>query len=306
MVNISMRVFLISSLLLSLVHNYILNQGSCAAADGIQQSPVNIVSTNSLYYDEKYFRLLSNNYDPLTSQSNWTVLTTERAIGFAPTANISNFGTALFVKDWSLTNFVLQKILFRVGTEHSIDGVFYDAELQLIHTVDANYYNPGRRVDFGANYLVISVPFKITEDNDPSANRIFNLTNLLGFSNGTSNTIMKRTSFVSMIQHQPSYLYQGSLNYDQCQPAWWLLFSQYHLIKRTDYNNLVSVTRANIPLDSDNKYVRSQSPLINPVYRNWNDLNKFTPRVTLLNFDSATFLNTNVLIIMAIVLFFLF
>ena len=99
----------ISLTILVFVKSYDFNTKSCSAAAG-QQSPINLDISQSLYFDERYFRFLSNNYNPLTKDNSWQYFEEEKAIGIAPTKNQTNFGSFVFVKDWAMYNFNLQKV----------------------------------------------------------------------------------------------------------------------------------------------------------------------------------------------------
>jgi len=260
------------------------------------QSPINLPLSDSLYYDEKYFRFLTNNYEPISKNTSWVVFADERAIGFTPSSVQKSFGSFVFVKDWAMYSFNLQKILFRVRSEHAIDGSVFDAEMQLVHSLDSNYYPPGRRIDLGVNYLVVSVMFKVTEDTNPAVSQLFNFMGLSGYANGTSSTIQKDIKLHHIIQHQPSYLYQGSLTYQGCDPALWLVFANYHYISRTDYNNLkkmIQIPKANTAVIADTitqSNVRDLQINVNlPVYRNWKDESGMQARPTLMTYNSASF-----------------
>jgi len=288
------------------VYSYTLNSGNCANPDN-QQSPVNVFSSQSLYYDEKYFRFLTNNYIKLSPNEHyWGPYTAERAIGVKSNVATGSFGSFTLVKDWSISSWILEKILFRIGAEHSIEGSEYDAEMQLVHTFDANYYSPGRRVDPGTNYLVLSINFKVVEDDDPTATTLFDYMNLKAYNDdSTQNIYMKKNiKLNSMIQHQPAYLYTGTLSYGECLPALRMIFTDYHYIRRSDLNMLKAVTSRSGLLDLDQKNIKTRSTLNAPVYRNWNDLSMFAPKLNLLAYDNASFVGVNFLILLVLCLLF--
>lgn len=291
---------LISLKLISSVQGYDFSLSTCAST-AHQQSPINIVQDQSLYFDEKYFRFLTNNYQELTTQNYWSYFTEEMAVGIAPTQNQTDFGSFIFVKDWAMYSFNLKKILFRVQSEHQIDGESFDVEMQLVHTIDANYYTPGRRINLGVDYLVISVFFKKEADGFPGNTKLFDFMNLQGFYNATQNNLstnayMDRSIKLHyMIQHQPSYMYTGSLTYPECQEAIWLLFSQFHIISESDLTYLTKVIQTHTPsiVDSTTNYNDRNlfSNTNTPVYRNWNEAARMEPRQNLLVYNSSSFLN---------------
>lgn len=291
----------ISLSLISLTLSYNFNQQTCQASY-TPQSPININSLQTFYLQEKMFRILNNEYD-VNINSTWTTFTNEKAIGIK--SNKDNLGSIILVKDWGMYKFVLNKILFRAGVEHSIDGVKYDAEMQLIHTYDSNYYSPGKRIDLGINYFVVSLFFKKTEDANPLASELFHYMNLKSFANSTNTTMLKDIKLNEIIQHQPAYMYEGSLTYPDCQKALWYVNTQYHLIKQSDYDALVSATKMLTGYDATNQNVRDQFTGDYKVYRNYNDITKFVPRVTMMNYSGAEMISKN-FILMIIVLIALF
>lgn len=276
---------LISICLLHFTVQYNATGGLCSAA-GIQQSPINIVSANTSYYDETYFRILTNQYNNLDTNNTWSYDNNANAIGIVPYTSQGNFGNVIFIKDWGFVNLVLQRIHFRVGSNNQIDGKSYDAEMELVHTIDANYYSPGKRVDLGTNYVVISVPFVLTSNSDPAATSLFQWMNLGGYVNGTSPNMTRQIKLYSIVQHQPGYLYEGTLPYGDCQPAWYLQLTQYQLIAQYDYNNLVTASK-NYLNSTSNTNVRSIQTTINQVYRNWNNITRLTPNLNLISFQNA-------------------
>jgi carbonic anhydrase len=299
----------ISLTILALVKSYDFNTKSCAATVG-QQSPINLDISQSLYFDEKYFRFLSNNYNPLTTDNFWQYFDEERAIGIAPTKNQTNFGSFIFVKDWAMYNFNLQKVLFRLGSEHQINGQTFDVEMQLIHTIDTNYYAPGRRINLGVSNLVISIFFQKIEDGNPARTRLFDFMNLAGFVSGnTTNINMNRNIKLHyMVQHQPSLLYKGSLSYPECEPAIWLAFTQYHFISAFDLAQLTLAIQSKVSyLDTTSKKNTRNVFSVAPgtqVFRNWNDVTQLSPKPNLLAYSSSSYINFSCVTLMSLIFLF--
>jgi carbonic anhydrase len=265
--------------------NYDFDTLTCRLDDK-QQSPININLEESRYYDEKYFRFLTNNYTPIKSDNTWKYFEEERAVGVDP----KETGSFILVRDWAMFNFKLEKILFRTPAEHTLNGAGFDVEMQLVHSLDGNYYPPGRRVDLnGFNNLVISLFFKITDDADPSRSMLFNFMNLDPSTN-TGTAFKKDLKFHHIIQHQPSYLYEGSLTFPECQKALWLIFSQYHLIGQTDYNNLRKMINTATGIQNNNRYIFPNNVNV-PIYRNWNDKSMMVERPTLMVYNSSKYLS---------------
>ena len=123
---------------------------------------------NSSYYEEKYFRILSNNYETIDPGNMWR--DDEDGYGFIAK---KDFGSLIFLKDWSMYNFKLTKILFKNKCSLGFEKKKCDSEMWLIHTKDNGYYPPGRRIFIKQNYFVIVVPFVKTSDSNPAIDSIF-------------------------------------------------------------------------------------------------------------------------------------
>ena len=210
----------------------------------ITPQDLTLIPSNTLYYPEKYFRFLANNYDSIAQGDFWTTFPIEKGIGFE--AN-EDFGSFLFVKDWSMYSFKLRKIVFRpycsylLNSKDSIN--FCDAEMLLYHSIDNNYYPPGRRVDLGINYLVISVPFKISTLMNPANDKLFSFLQLDMFKDAIQNigniqstfpriSPFKPVKLYQIIQHQPSYLFENELIPGSNIKSLYLVFAKFHYISQ--------------------------------------------------------------------------
>ena len=211
-----------------------------------------IFQDNSYYYEEKYFRILSNNYDTIDPGNAWTK--EDEGFGFKARRD---FGSLILLKDWSMYNFKLTKVVFR--NKQSFDyGKNYDAEMWLIHTKDNGYYPPGRRIYIKQNYLIIVVPFMKTDDNNPAIDSIFKILNLEKYAEDINGRVFpsKPVKLYTIIQNQPSLLFEG--NYEQ-KNTLFLVFTQYHFISQKDYDNLSkiysnSTNLPNVEYDIDAEY----------------------------------------------------
>jgi carbonic anhydrase len=228
----------------------------------------------------------------------WQIFPDERAIGIGPKSGNDNMGSFVFVKDWAMYNFDLKKILFRANSEHTLNGNHFDVEMQLVHSIDTNYYPPGKRVNLGVDFLVISIFFQITDNNNPARTKLFDFSNLKDFSN-----MSRKIKLWQIIQHQPSYLYQGSLTYPECEPALWMIFSQFHLISQSDFNLLLNKIQQNNLADQTTKNnVRNIfNNDFSTVYRNWNELTKMSANPTLLTYNASSYINFSFVTIVAII-----
>ena len=249
--------------------------------------------SNSVYYQEKYFRFLANNYENIKQGDFWTSFNDEKAIGFQASRD---FGSFLFVKDWSIYSFKLTKIMFRpfcsYKTKNEDNEITYDAELLLYHTIDNNYFPPGKRVYLGINYLIISVPFKRTDYMDPSSDKLLEFLNLEIYKNvvdeGKNLKIgpYKPIKLYQMIQHQPQYLFEAK-DLISGEKTLYLIFSQYHHINDRDYVLLESAYEklnfgefSNNPIDGFDKTV---------VYRNFQNPDELKSRLTLMAYNNQNY-----------------
>jgi len=238
--------------------------------------------SKSIYYQEKYFRFLANNYENIQQGDYWKFFKEENGIGFQA---IKDFGSFLLVKDWSIYSFKLTKIIFRPYCKYSIDDENFDAELLLYHTIDNNYFPPGKRIYLGINYLIISVPFKKTNNDDPSIDKLLDFLNLEKFSADTSKKIgpEKPIKLYQMIQHQPQFLFEAKDNFSG-EKTLYLIFSQYHKISDTHLESLTKIYEPN------EKNLQFNETTIKEFYRNFQNPYDLTPKLTLMTYNNQYYL----------------
>lgn len=246
----------------------------------------NLVSGSSLYYQEKYFRFLANNYEEIEKGDFWTFFPEEKGIGFKA---VDDFGSFILVKDWSMYSFKLTKIVFRPYCTYKLNNNGYDAEMLLIHTIDNGYYPPGRRIYLGINYLVISIPFKKSSDLNPANDKLFHFMSLELYKNsvvgGSALNIspFKSIKLHQIIQHQPSYLFETQLKWNQNQ-ALYMVFSKFHYISEKDYENL-KLTYQKIFGEGNDSDLYLNKPEV--YYRNWDNPKELEPQATLMAYNFA-------------------
>ena len=243
--------------------------------------------SKSVYYQEKYFRFLANNYENIKQGDYWTSFNDEKAIGFQASRD---FGSFLFVKDWSIYSFKLTKIIFRpfcsYNTKINGETIDYDAELLLYHSIDNNYFPPGKRVYLGINYLIISVPFKRTDYMDPSSDKLLEFLNLEIYKNVVKEKKnlkigpYKPIKLYQMIQHQPQYLFESEDKISN-EKTLYLIFSQYHHISESEYNIL------NDLYNEQNFQIIDQfeTPDSKDIYRNFQNPDDLKSKLTLMAYN---------------------
>lgn len=253
----------------------------------ITQCQANLQSDASFYYQEKYFRFLANNYEEIERGDFWTYFPEEMGIGFKA---VDDFGSFILVKDWSMYSFKLTKIVFRPYCSYKLDGNEYQAEMLLIHTIDNGYYPPGRRIYLGINYLVISIPFKKSSDLNPANDKLFHFMSLELYKNSVlSGNALNISPFKSIklhqiIQHQPSYLFETTLKWNENQ-ALYMVFSKFHYISEKDFENLARTY--NTIFTSNPQPSRFNLDQPKEYYRNWDNSKELEPQATLMAYNFA-------------------
>ena len=273
-----------------------------------------LASADSIYYPEKYFRFLANNYDNIAQGDVWTTFGTEKGIGFE--AN-EDFGSFVLVKDWSMFSFNLRKIVFRPYCSYNLsddDGNnFCDAEMLLYHTIDNNYYPPGRRLHLGINYLVISVPFKVSTVLNPANDKLFQFLQLdilkdIINNYGSSNPFPRISPFkpiklYQIIQHQPSYLFENELIPGSNITSLYLVFAKFHYISQLDFNNLKTVFDKFF--ENDTLYLNDSTSIStiigdDSIYRNWDNAKELEPTATLMAYNHCFYVKFSTLLLFII------
>jgi hypothetical protein len=270
---------------------------------GYPKPYITLDPSKSVYYQEKYFRFLANNYENIKQGDYWTSFNDEKAIGFQASRD---FGSFLFVKDWSIYSFKLTKIMFRpfcsYKTQNGENEMEYDAELLLYHTIDNNYFPPGKRVYLGINFLIISVPFKKTDFMDPSSDKLLEFLNLEIYKNTFENNHnlkigpYKPIKLYQMIQHQPQYLFEAK-DFSSNEKTLYLIFSQYHNINERDYELLNYVY-------NDVFDYREFDPILDYeniiVYRNFQNPDELKSRLTLMAYNNQNYFKLKWIILIII------
>lgn len=246
-----------------------------------------INTTLSYYYEEKYFRILSNNYEDILQGDNLTIDEEENGIGYIAK---KDYGSLILLKDWSMYNFKLTKVIFRNQPSFVYDGINCNAEMWLIHTKDNGYYPPGRRIYIKQNYFIIVVPFVKTSNENPAVDKILDSLNLEKYTKKQNDKKVfpqKPVKLYKIIQNQPSLLFEGKYNKKE---TLFMVFTQYHFISDKNLNELnTSFTSSNI---KNNIEVTSEDDDDNvKIFRNVLNEDEIKPRATLMSYSKSSFLN---------------
>ena len=258
-------------------------------------SQINLSSSDSYYYDEKYFRLLTNNYDEINPGNVWKDLNSD-GIGFK--AN-KNFGSIILLKDWSMYNFKLTHIFFRKNCSFNYENFNCNAEMWLYHTKDNQYYPPGRRIFMEQNFFIIVVPFVRTDNNNPANDLLLDYLNLESYNANKKNANKKiwpkkPVKLHHIIQNQPSYLFEGKYNETN---TLFMVFTQYHFISEKLYNTLVNI--------EPNKEINTNITCDSKIYRNVRKLEEIKPNATLMAYSKGSYLK-NIFAIIVLFLIFIY
>lgn len=235
---------------------------------------------NSYYYEEKYFRILSNNYDTIDPGNAWS----EEPDGFGFKAR-RDFGSLILLKDWSMYNFKLTQVLFRNTTSFNYGkDCNVEAEMWLIHTKDNGYYPPGRRIFIKQNYFIIVVPFVKTDNSNPATDSIFKVLNLEEYAKDINQRVFpsRPVKLYTIIQNQPSLLFEG--NYRQTNTLF-MVFTQYHFIGDADFENLNSIYNKGTKINLTDVKFDDEAEYGNKIFRNVRNIDEVKPKVTLMSYS---------------------
>jgi len=244
--------------------------------------------SNSYYYEEKYFRILSNNYDSIDPGNFWFKFKDSDNINGIGFNAKKDFGSLILLKDWSMYNFKLTKIIFRDKClfNNTLLKEKCKAEMWLYHTKDNGYYPPGRRIFIKQNFFIIVVPFVQGDENNPSNDLLFEFLNLKKYGENKDSeniTPKKPVKLYQIIQNQPSYLFEAE--FDK-KDTLFMVFTQYHYISENDYISLNNVIKD----FKDEKEIDIQYSENSKIYRNMRNLDNLEPKVSLMIYSDSNYL----------------
>ncbi len=251
---------------------------------------------SSYYYEEKYFRILSNNYDSIDPGNFWVnfkKIDNIYGIGFNAK---KDFGSLILLKDWSMYNFKLTKIIFRNKCIFFKESEKCNVEMWLYHTKDNGYYPPGRRIFIKQNFFIIVVPFvKAADDNNPSNDLLFEFLNLDKYHENQDGKVTpkKPVKLYQIIQNQPSFLFEGE--FDQ-KDTLFMVFTQYHFISFSDCDKLDKIIGTFKEQEDINiQYKKSNTDYDSKIYRNMKKPDNLDQKVSLMIYSKANYLNNYLL-----------
>ena len=300
-----------------------------------QQSPINIKTGDSVYYEEKMFRIANTN-TTITTEDKWLALPPEQAIGFR-----GSFGNVTLIKDWSAFLFNLEAVYIRSNSAHKVNGRYYDAEIQLVSTLDEKYRTDTRYIYPTARKLVYSVFLIADEDNKIEHTKILDYLNLEGLyrylhpelfpvkpltqQTETADTTTDTTTATTpdttvyyevnyqpkrdikighLIKHANQFLYEGRLDYGGCDKAWYVIDPQYQVITKTELEMIKkSLVKIGVINNTSESNVRDvQDVDVNTIiYRNVKNANELVQTASSFQFTKSENLNVNIYIISLLV-----
>lgn len=277
----------------------------------IQQSPINIHLGDSLYYDERNFRVLATNYTMNAADFVWTALEEERGVGFK-----GKFGNLTLMKDWAMYKFSLDKIVFRTESAHTIDGQRFSGEVEFIHSIIDDRELIGKYIYPTSNYLVYSVFLyakpSIDISNYDSYSQLLTYLNLEGFEkNRTSGVISasRDVALAEIIRHDDQLFYEGRLTSGNCEKAWHIINPKYQIISEDQFKNLTSIlTKYDFITATEKSNTRTIQAVdaSTPIYRNKvNAADIFIESSTLQLKGNSSFISLNVLYFLGLLMIFI-
>lgn len=299
---LNIQVLLLVSITFSLIiltNNFQLTNAPCSSTLK-QQSPININTQNTKYYEEKTFRIISSNHT--SSELYWQNFEEQKSIGFVlPTNDENQINGIVLVKDWSMYNYNLTHVLFRYGSGHTIDTEKYDLEMEFHYEINESYRTKGRYIHHSSNKLIIS-KFFIVSSNLSETSQFFNGTNLEEFSKSPRSTLAfeKEIKLSHLIQNLPGYLYEGSETFGDCETALRIIYPKFQLMSDIDYEYFRQAYTTlnyinNAEVNTNNN--RNQQP-VNPntvVYRNSASFSDLIIEANSIQYIVSSFISVNII-----------
>jgi len=257
-----------------------------------QQSPINIDISETKFYDERNFRILSTNYTfSLDNGYLWNSFQEKKAIGFK-----ANFGNLTIMKNWALYVYQLDEIVIKGGkSAHKINNMFYDGEIHFIHSFINDTQILGRYLKPSANKVVVVVPF-LAKDNFNNIEKISNLfsdLNILGFNNNKAGSvnITKSIKLEKVIKHDEQLLYEGTLESIPCEKAIYILNMKYQIIRKAENDAIIEILNSFNFLNDTNSRNLQNVIETTLVYRNSENQTDFFIEPSNIQYEHSKFLS---------------
>lgn len=278
----------------------------------IQQSPINIHIADSLYYDERNFRVLATNYTSDMSNYKWTSFSDEKGVGFQ-----GDFGTLTLMKDWAMYKFSLKKIIFRTESAHTVDGQRFSGEVEFVHSIIDDRELIGKYIYPTSNYLVYTVFLyakpNVDVSNYDSYSQLLTYLNIEGFAKnivpGAEISASRDVALAEIIRHEDQLFYEGRLTSGLCEKAWYIINPKYQIISEDQLKNLASVlTKYNFISSTEKSNTRAiqvQNALTS-IYRNKaNSGDIFIESSTIQLKGDSSYVSLNILYFLAVLMIFI-
>jgi carbonic anhydrase len=199
---------------------------------GNAQSPVDLPIDSSYYADGRnLIKLLSTNYTLI----NATGLSVNQSNKFGFVFNTPSGFLNTLINNKVNVRYNLNSLLIHVGSEHTLGGNRYDAEIQIIHQKDLNWLQSQSLIDPDPSnpYLIVSILLKFNQ-NIPN-NKYLDQFNIYDSSPVTN---MDLSPFINV--YQDYFYYQGSFTIPACtQNVNWVIMRNPQIIS---YRQLYALT----------------------------------------------------------------
>ena len=312
-----------------------LNINTECKSDVIQQSPIDVNTESSVYYEEKMFRIANTN-TTISTESKWLALPPEKAIGFR-----GKFGNVTLIKDWSAFLFTLESVFIRSNSAHKVNGKYYDAEIQLVGSLNETYKTETRYIFPTAKKLVYSVFLIAEEDEKIPQTKILDYMNLEGYyqylhpelfpvkpiqSQETVTTTTTETTTSEepvyyevnlnpkrdikvghLIKHSNQLLYEGRLDYNNCEKAWYVIDPQYQVITKKELEMIKkSLIKVGLTANTNGNNVREIQNIDSStvIYRNVKNVTELIQSASSFQYTKSQNLSFNIYIISSLIFIF--
>jgi len=211
---------------------------------GSNNSPINFPALNSYsnYVNTTdYMQIVSTNYSEIVdSKFNWI---SNQKFGINLEGNIGNL---ILKKKETLYSYNLVELVIKFKSEHTLNGIAGDCELQLVHKKDKSYLSTSNTIDDDSliDYLILSIIFKAEGDVANNLISQINITEPYSLSALDLNQL-----YIRKFQDSNFFFYSGGLTYPGCdETVNWAVLENIQKMTITQYTvikNLLSIKYPN-------------------------------------------------------------